>query len=90
MRRVLKRYMGEMALGKEMQKEDFWGFVIKKNCAWQTLGFTKQTKGKSLIVSVDVKQKSILWLWKKNTEIYKGCESNSMGTSTKADGCRSR
>ena len=67
--RVLKMYMGGMVLGKEMQKEgDCWSFVIIENRAWQTLGFIRQTKGKSLIVPVDVKQKSILCLWEKNTE----------------------
>ena len=40
----------------------------KKNCARQTLGFIRQTKGKSLVVLVDVKQKLILYLWEKNTE----------------------
>ena len=59
----------EMILGKEMQKEeDCWSFVMKESCAWQTLGIKKQTTGKSLIVPVDVEQKLILCLWKKNTE----------------------
>ena len=60
---------GGMVLGKEMQKEeDCWSSVMKENCAWQTLSFIRQTKGKSLIVPVDVKQKLILCLWEKNTE----------------------
>ena len=41
---------------------------MKESCVWQTLGFIRQTKGKSLIVPVDVKQKLILCLWEKNTE----------------------
>ena len=60
---------GGIVLGKEMQKEgDCWSFVVKKSCAWHTLGLKRQTKGKSLIVLVDVKQKLILCLWGKNTE----------------------
>ena len=67
--RALKVYTGGMVLGKEMQKEgDRWSFVMKVNCAWQTLGFIRQTKGKSLIVPVDVKQKLTFCLWEKNTE----------------------
>ena len=32
-------------LGKEMQKEeDCWSSVMKKSCAWQTLGFVRQQK----------------------------------------------
>ena len=50
----------ETVLGKEMQREDdCWSFVIKESCAQQTLGFIRQTKRKSLIVPVDVKQKLI-------------------------------
>ena len=30
---------------------------MKERCTWQTLGFVRQTKGKPLIVPVDVKQK---------------------------------
>ena len=55
-----------MVLGKEMQKEeDCWSFVMKESCAWQILGLKRQTKGKSLIVPVDVEQKLILCLWGK-------------------------
>ena len=51
---------------KKMQKEgDCWSFVMKENCAWQTLGFIRQTKGKLLIVLVHVKQKLILCLQEK-------------------------
>ena len=39
---------------------------MKESCACQTLGFVRQTKGKSLIVPVNVKQKLILCLWEKN------------------------
>ena len=47
---------GAMVSQKEMQKEeDCWSFVIKESCAWQILGLKRQTKGKSLIVLVDVK-----------------------------------
>ena len=47
--RVFKVYTREMVLGKEMQKEkDCWSSVMKESCAWQTLGFIRQTKGKSL------------------------------------------
>ena len=67
--RVLKMYTGGIVLGKEMQKEeDCWSFVMKESCAWQTVDFVRQTKGKSLIVPVDVKQKLILCLWEKNIE----------------------
>ena len=60
---------GGMILGKEMRKEeDCWSSVMKKSCAWQTLDFLRQRKRKSLIVLVDMKQKLILCLWKKNTE----------------------
>ena len=60
---------GGMVFGKEMQKEeDCWSFVTKESCAWHTLGLKRQTKGKSLIVLVDVEQKLILCLWGKNTE----------------------
>ena len=59
---------GGMVLGKEMQKEeDGCSFGMKESCAWQTLGLKRQTKGKSLIVPVDVEQKLILCLWWKNT-----------------------
>ena len=79
---------GGMALGKRMQKEgDWWSSVIKKSCAWETLAFIKQTKGKSFIVLVDVKQKLILCLWEKNT--CKECESDFMKTSAPAGGRRS-
>ena len=61
--RVLKVFTGGMVLGEEMQKEDdCWSFVMKESCAWQTLGFIRQTKRKSLIVLVDVKQKLVLCL----------------------------
>ena len=47
---------GGKVLGKEMQKEeDCWSSVMKKSCAWQTFDFLRQTKGKSLIMPVDVK-----------------------------------
>ena len=64
MLRVLKVYTGEMVLGKEMQnEEDCWSFVMRESCACQILGLKRQTKGKSLIVPVDVEQKLILCLW---------------------------
>ena len=67
--RVLKVYTREMVLKKEMHKEeDCWSSVMKETCAWQTLGFIRQTKEKLLIVLVNVKQKLILCLWEKNTE----------------------
>ena len=50
------------------KEEDCWSFVMKESCAWQALAFVRQTKRKSLIVPVDVKQKLILCLWEKNTE----------------------
>ena len=66
----LKVYTGRMVVGKEMQKEeDCWSYVMKNSCAWQTLEFIRQTKGKPSIVLVDVKQKLILCLWEKNTKI---------------------
>ena len=84
--RVLQMYAGGMILGKEMQKEDCWSFVMKENCAWQTLGFIRQTKGKSLM-PMDVKQKLILCLWEIQ-KVCKGCKSDSMGTSAQTGGCR--
>ena len=70
---------GKMVLGKEMQmEEDYWSSVIKKSSAWQALGFTRQTKGKSLIVLVDAKQKYILCLWEKIQKVCKRCENDSM------------
>ena len=81
----------ENGIGKKMQKEgNCWSFVIKESCGWQTLGLKRQTKGKSLIVPVDVKQKLILCLWGKIQKVYKGCKSDSMGTSAQAGGRRSR
>ena len=47
-------------------------FCDEKNCAWQTLHFIRQTKGKSRIVLVDVEQKLILCLWEKNAESIYG------------------
>ena len=62
-------YTGGMVLGKEMQKEeDYYSSVMKESYAWQTLDFIRQTKGKLLLVLVDVKQKLILCLWEKITE----------------------
>ena len=82
---------GGMVLRKEMLKEeDCWGFVMKESCAWQILGLKRQTKGKSLIVPVDVKQKLILCLWGKIQKVYKGCKSDSTGTSAQNGGRRSR
>ena len=54
-------YTGRTVLEKEMQKEeDCWSSVMKKSCEWQTLGFIRQTKEKSLIAPVDMKQQLIL------------------------------
>ena len=53
----LKVHMGGMVLGEELHKEED---------SWSWFGFIRQTKGKSLIVPVDVKQKLILCLWEKN------------------------
>ena len=87
---VLKVYMGGWYLGKEMQKEeDCWNSVMKKSCAWQTLDFIRQTKGKSLLALVDVKQYSILCLGEKIQKVCKGYESDSMVTSAQAGGRRS-
>ena len=45
--RVLRVYTGGLVSGKEMLKEeDCWNFEMKKSCAWQTLGFVRQAKGK--------------------------------------------
>ena len=80
-----------MVLGKEMQKgEDCWSFVMRESCAWQILGLKRQTKGKSLIVPVDVEQKLILCLWGKIQKVYQGCVNDSMGTSAQDGGRRSR
>ena len=66
--RVLKVYTEECYWKNMHKEEDCSSSVVKKSCAWQTLGFIRQTKEKSLIVPVDVKQKLILCLWEKNTE----------------------
>ena len=42
------------------------------------LCFIRQTKGKSLIALVDVKQKLILCLWGKIQKVCKGCENDSI------------
>ena len=77
-------------LGKEMHIEEVClSSVMKMSCVWQTLGFIRQTKGKSLIALVDVKQKLILCLWRKMRKVYKGCESGSMGISEQGGGRRS-
>ena len=39
---------------------------------------------------VDVKEKLILCLWGKNTEVYKGCKSDSMGALAQNGDRRSR
>ena len=89
--KVLKMYTWGNDIGKKMQKEkDCWSFVMKESCAWQALGFIKQTKGKLLMVLVDVKQKLILCLWGKIQKVCKRCESDSMETSAQAGGRRSR
>ena len=62
---------------------------MRRSCAWQTLGFIRQTKGKSLIVLVDVKHKLILCLWGKIQKVCKRCKSDSMKTSAKTGGHRS-
>ena len=67
--RVLKVYTREMVLRNEMQKkEDCWSFAMKNSCALQTFGLIRRTKGKSLIVPMDVEQKLILCFWEKHTE----------------------
>ena len=67
---VLKVCTVGMVLGKEMQKkEDCWSSVMKESCAWQTLGFIRQTNEKSFIMPVDVKQKLILCLWEKMQKV---------------------
>ena len=65
--RVFKMYTGRMVMGREMQK-----FSDQKSFAWRTLGFIRQTKEKSHIMQVDVKQKLILCSWEKNTENMRG------------------
>ena len=73
MPKVLKVYTREMLLEKEMHKEeDCWSFVMRESYAWLTLGFKRQTKGKSLMVLVDMEQKLILCLWGENTESISG------------------
>ena len=32
---------GGMVLGNQMKVEDCWSFVMKENCAWQTIGFIR-------------------------------------------------
>ena len=59
---------GGNGIAKRNAEENCWSFVMKESCAWQTLGLKRQTKGKSPIVPVDVKQKLILCFWGKNTE----------------------
>ena len=55
--------LGGNGVGKRnAEEEDCWSFVMKESCALQILGLKRQTKGKSLIVPVDVEQKLILCL----------------------------
>ena len=63
--------------------------MIKELCVANTW-FKKQTKGKSLIVPVDVEQKLILCLWGKIQKVYQGCKGDFMGTSAQDGGRRSR
>ena len=66
---VFEGVHGANSIGKRNADEKrLLKFLMKKSCAWQTLGFIRQTKGKSLLVLVDVKQKLILCLWEKNAE----------------------
>ena len=57
-----KVYMRVNGIGKKFRKRKIAEFCDEKSCAWQTLGFVRQTKGKSLIALMDVKQKLILYL----------------------------
>ena len=59
-------------------------------CVANTWFKKRQTKGKLLIVPVDVEQKLILFLWRKIQKVLKGCKNDSMGTSSQAGGRRSR
>ena len=85
-----ERVHGGNGIGKRnAEGKDCRSFVMKKSCAWQTLGLIRQTKAKSLIVPVNVKQKLILCLLEKIQKVCKGCESDFMGTSAQARGRRS-
>ena len=51
---------GWKRIRKKMRKEKVcWSSVMKKSCEWQTLGFIRKRKEKSLIVWVDMKQNVI-------------------------------
>ena len=63
---------------------------MRESCAWQILSLKRQTKGKSLIVSMNVEQKLILCLWGKIQKVYQGCKGDSMGTSAQDGGRRSK
>ena len=75
-------HVGMVSRKETWKEERCWGFVLKKNCAWQTCGFIRKR------VQLDVKQISILCLWGKIQKVCKGCESYSMETSAQACGCR--
>ena len=89
MLKVLKVYTVGMVLRKEMHKEeDCWSSVMEKSCAWQTLGYIRQTKEK-LLTSVGGCETIDFVLMGKMQKVCKGCESDSMGTSAQAGDHRS-
>ena len=47
--RVLRVCMGSNHIRKRNAEKDCWSPVMKESCAWQILGFIKQTKGKLLM-----------------------------------------
>ena len=53
---------GGNGIGKRRAEGRLLKFCDEKSGMWQTLGFIQQTKGKSLIVPVNMKQKLMLCL----------------------------
>ena len=85
--RILKVYMDGNGIGKRnTEGRRLLELSDEKSCAWQMPGFIRQTKGKSLIVPVDVKQKLVYACGRKIQKVCKGCESDFTGTSAQAGG----
>ena len=66
--RILKVSTGECFGKRNAEGRRLLELCDKKELWWQALCFIRQTKGKSFIVLLDVKQKLILCVWEKNIE----------------------
>ena len=76
---------GGMILGKEMQKEDCWNFVMKKSCAWQTLWFYKADQRKITYSAGGCETEiDFLLVEEKYRKYVRNVLSDLMGTSAQA------